>query len=182
MSTFILDPAAEQLATPPHRPIAARLDGLMGKRLAFVDNGFLSTQVLHDELRDALASSGVVTIVVSKKYWRPITPEGIAALAADVDAVVSGVCNTPPSTTWGVIDSTALERLGTPTVTLATTFFEDLLRETAAGEGVPDLRYVMLPHPMEDRPDRETRAIARESVERLLSALVNPAGQSGAAR
>ena len=42
---------------------------------------------------------------------------------------------------------------------------------TAAAQGYPDLRMLVLPHPMEARPEREVRTIARARFDDLIGLL-----------
>ena len=47
--------------------------------------------------------------------------------------------------------------------------FGDELRGLARAQGYPDLRMLVLPHPMESRPESEVRAIARERFAALIA-------------
>lgn len=155
-----LSPLAGATRKPDPVPPAPRLAHLEGARIALVANGFTSTGHLHAALREQLEQSGVHVTTIAKKYWRPLAPETIRTTALDVDAVVSGVCTTPPSTTWGVIDSVAFERIGIPTVTLIAEYYLPLARETAGGEGMDALRVATLPYPIEDLPAATVRSLA----------------------
>jgi hypothetical protein len=63
-----------------------------------------------------------------------------------------------------------------PAVVVVTAVFENLARTAAGAQGHPDLRMLVLPHPMESRPDAEVGALARER----LAALVDLLAESGA--
>lgn len=167
----VVAPHAEQTYQPEPRPLAPRRATLEGARIGFVDNGFVATRVLHDVIRRGLEASGVVAIVERKRYWRPLDAERIAALAEHADGVVGGLGHTPPSSTWGIHDAVALERLGVPTVSLATSLYEDLVAAAARSEGMPDIKRVILPHPLEGAPDIDIDAIARRVVEPVIAAL-----------
>jgi hypothetical protein len=58
-----------------------------------------------------------------------------------------------------------------PAVAVVTAVFENLARSAARAHGRPDLRLVVLPHPMESRADDEIRAIARARAAELLGLL-----------
>jgi hypothetical protein len=75
-----------------------------------------------------------------------------------------------------VIDSVGLEQLGIPTVTLVASYYEPLLRDTAAGEGMPDLRHVLLPYPIEGKDTEALRAIARAILPGVIAGLVREQG------
>lgn len=52
-----------------------------------------------------------------------------------------------------------------------TAVFENLGRTAARAQGYPDLRMLVLPHPMEARPEVEIRAIARARFAELITLL-----------
>jgi hypothetical protein len=52
-----------------------------------------------------------------------------------------------------------------------TEVFQNLARTAARAQGFPDLRMLVLPHPMESRPEAEVRAIARARARELLGLL-----------
>jgi hypothetical protein len=52
---------------------------------------------------------------------------------------------------------------------VVTAVFENLARTAARAQGYPDLRMLVLPHPMESRPESEVRAIARERFAALIA-------------
>lgn len=64
------------------------------------------------------------------------------------------------------------ERVGIPAVVVVTAVFENLARTAARAQGYPDLRLLVLPHPMETRPESEVRTIVRDHLDTLLSHLV----------
>ncbi len=64
-----------------------------------------------------------------------------------------------------------LERLGVPTVTFVSETFVSFAKARCSGLGMPDLRFVVVPHPVADRPREELEAIAIERFEDIRSAL-----------
>jgi hypothetical protein len=58
-----------------------------------------------------------------------------------------------------------------PAVVVVTEVFENLARTAARAQGYPDLRLLVLPHPMESRPDAEVRAIAGARFRELIALL-----------
>lgn len=54
---------------------------------------------------------------------------------------------------------------------VVTAVFENLGRTAARAQGYPDLRMLVLPHPMEARPEVEIRAIARARFAGLITLL-----------
>jgi len=56
-------------------------------------------------------------------------------------------------------------------VVVVTQEFEALARSMAANAGRPGLRVLVLPYPLETRPEEEVRTIGREHYRSLLRAL-----------
>jgi len=52
-----------------------------------------------------------------------------------------------------------------------TAVFENLARTAARAQGYPDLRLLVLPHPMEARPEADVRAIARARFHEVMALL-----------
>lgn len=53
-------------------------------------------------------------------------------------------------------------------MTLVTKAFEGLARAAAKGQGMPDLRLVVLPHPLDPLPEPEIRQIARRHADMII--------------
>ncbi len=64
-----------------------------------------------------------------------------------------------------------LEKLGTPTVTLSTKYFQALAVRTAAGRGMPDLRHVILPFPLETQEEPRVRQAGLDACKPIVDAL-----------
>jgi hypothetical protein len=56
-------------------------------------------------------------------------------------------------------------------VVVVTEVFVNLARTAARAHGLPEMRLVALPHPLESRPEAEVRAIARARLHDLLAPL-----------
>lgn len=54
---------------------------------------------------------------------------------------------------------------------VVTEVFANLARTAARAHGYPDMRMLVLPHPMEGRPETEVRAIARDRLAELVAML-----------
>ena len=54
---------------------------------------------------------------------------------------------------------------------MVTAVFENLARTAARAQGYPDLRLLVLPHPMESRPEAEVRALARARFHDVVALL-----------
>ena len=54
---------------------------------------------------------------------------------------------------------------------VVTAVFENLARTAARAQGFPEMRLVVLPHPIESRPEPEVRALARARFAGLVALL-----------
>ncbi|HWP67474.1 MAG TPA: hypothetical protein VNO26_16375 [Candidatus Limnocylindria bacterium] len=59
---------------------------------------------------------------------------------------------------------------------VVTEVFVNLARTAARAHGLPDLRLVALPHPLESRTEADVRAIARARMRDLLGPLARDVG------
>jgi hypothetical protein len=71
----------------------------------------------------------------------------------------------------GLRDVMEFETLGRPAVLAASNAFVQAADEQSVLLGQPELRRVMVPHPIQDRSDDELRALARDAVQALLAAV-----------
>jgi len=71
-----------------------------------------------------------------------------------------------------VHDIADLESRGVPGVFVASSEFVDAARAQADSLGFPDVARVFVPHPLQDRPDDEVRALA--DAAEILAALTSP--------
>lgn len=71
----------------------------------------------------------------------------------------------------GLRDVMEFETLGRPSVLAASSAFTQAADAQSVLLGQPELRRVMVPHPIQDRSDDELRVLARDAVEALLAAV-----------
>jgi hypothetical protein len=71
----------------------------------------------------------------------------------------------------GLRDVLSFEGLDRPTVLVASSAFADAAVHQSAALGQPDVRRVLVPHPIQDRTDEELQALARDCVEEVLEGL-----------
>ena len=58
-----------------------------------------------------------------------------------------------------------------PTVTFSTKFFESLALRTAVGRGMPDLRQVIVPFPLESESEERVRWVAHHVYDAVMKGL-----------
>jgi len=63
-----------------------------------------------------------------------------------------------------------LEKKGIPTVTVATSAFEELVRSTMKDQGDPHMALVLVEHPIAGRNKEETGELAKKTFPDLLKA------------
>ena len=70
-------------------------------------------------------------------------------------------------------DTTWFEIQGKPAVFIASSEFIDAATHQAAALGLPEVRRIFVPHPIQDATDAEMRAKADAIVEAVIDALVD---------
>ncbi len=68
-------------------------------------------------------------------------------------------------------DTVWFEIEGVPAVTIASSEFDQAARHQATALGLPDARYLLVPHPIQDATDAEMWAKADAVVDAVLEAL-----------
>jgi len=72
-----------------------------------------------------------------------------------------------------VHDTVWFEIQGKPSVFLASSAFVDAAEKQSAALGLPDVRRIFVPHPIQDATDDEMRAKADAVVNAVIEALVD---------
>ena len=70
-------------------------------------------------------------------------------------------------------DTTWFEIQGRPAVFIASSEFADAAEAQARALGLPEVRRVLVPHPIQDATDDEMRAKADAIVDAIVTALTN---------
>lgn len=99
------------------------------------------------------------------------TATGVDAWAAHVDCGISGLGTCGSCTSWSVHDAVTLEAAGKPAAVAVTEEFATHARNMAVHLGHPDLKLLVLPHPLEARPPDELRQIAADRYPDFLDLL-----------
>ncbi len=69
-------------------------------------------------------------------------------------------------------DTVWFEIQGLPSVSVASSEFDQAADVQRRALGMDDARYVLVPHPIQDATDDEMRSKARDAVDRIIAALV----------
>jgi hypothetical protein len=88
-----------------------------------------------------------------------------------VDCAISGLGTCGSCTSWSVRDAISVEAAGKPALVVVTTEFEVHGRTIARHLGHEDLKFLVLPYPLETRPEDELVALAARTLPDALDAL-----------
>jgi hypothetical protein len=97
--------------------------------------------------------------------------DNIDAWADGIACGIVGLGTCGSCTSFSVQDSVAVEDHGKPVIVVVTSEFETHARNMARFLGHPDLKVLVLPYPLEARPDAELQQIAAEHYPIALSML-----------
>jgi len=177
-------PPPEPVAAPTYKlrgPLAGRTIGLR------TDGAWRSWVLIAGEWEKLLRDAGADTLNVETNAQ--VGDEGkadranIAAWSERVDAGIVGLGTCGSCTSFSVQDAVTLEAHAKPSVVVVTSEFETHARNMASFLGHGDLEVLVLPYPLEARPDDELRAIAIEyfpNALELLGVTDAPAGGGAA--
>jgi hypothetical protein len=137
--------------------LAASPSSLSGLRVAVLDNGKPNAAFVMTRLAESLAArAGATVTAVLKKGPRgesanaavPCDPEIFDQVVAAADVVITGTADCGSCTAYSVYDGIEFEKAGRPAVVVTTTEFQPIAATMAEHFGLPDLRVVVLPHPI----------------------------------
>jgi hypothetical protein len=126
-------------------------------RIAVLDNGKPNAVVIMTRAAEALAArtGATVSLVVKKgpggrsaNAAVPCAPDVLAQLLAEADVVITGAADCGSCTAYSVHDTVELERSGIPTVLVTTTQFRPVAAALAAATGLPEMRTLVVGHPI----------------------------------
>jgi hypothetical protein len=99
------------------------------------------------------------------------TRAAVAEWVESIDCGISGLGTCGSCTSNSVHDAVTLERAHKPAVVAVCEEFEVHGRNMATSLGHGDLKHLVLPYPLEGRPEKEIREIAHEHYPRFLELL-----------
>jgi hypothetical protein len=157
---------------------------LAGRRIGLRTDGAWRSWVLiagewDKRLRDAGAETVLVETNAQVGTGGRTDRENIDEWSDEIDGGIVGLGTCGSCTSFSVQDAVALESHSKPSVVVVTSEFETHARNMASFLGHGDLEVLVLPYPLEARPDDELRAIAAEywpAALDLLGAAERPDG------
>jgi len=132
-------------------PVAPRVRQLARRRLGILDNSKWNANKLLRGAAAALSAGiefGAVNYYVKHSFSKDAHPELIDRIAAENDIVLTAIGDCGSCTSACVRDAIALERRGVPTAVIITTEFVHETDLTRIALGMPDLRPVVIDHPV----------------------------------
>jgi hypothetical protein len=127
-----------------------RPTSLRGLRIGLVENTKKNAEEVLRKLAEKLdtAHGMTVTVIVHKSQRAPVKDAQIAELKGKADFVIAGVGDCGACSSGSLLDAVILERAGIPAIAIVTDAFNATAREMAELWGVPNFRFVMMPHPL----------------------------------
>jgi hypothetical protein len=164
-------PAGEH-AAPTFRLDRAITGTTIGVR---TDRAWRSWQLIAARWADALEDAGATTIAVETgaQVGRPATSDRkhIDDLAATVDAAIVGLGTCGSCTTFTIKDAVTIAEHEKPVVAVVCEEFAVHARNVATHLGHAHLPVLVLPYPLEARPEAELEQIARDHFAEALGLL-----------
>jgi hypothetical protein len=130
---------------------------LTGARIAVLDNGKPNAALLMTRIAESLAKrTGAQLATVLKKGPRgesanaaiPCAPDIFERVVAHADVVITGTADCGSCTAYSVFDGIELEKAGKVAVVVTTSHFRPVAATMAEHFGLPELRTLVLPHPI----------------------------------
>jgi hypothetical protein len=127
-----------------------RPTSLRGLRIGLVENTKKNAEEVLRSLAKKLGAvhNMTVTALVHKPQRAPVKDTQIAELKGRADFVLAGVGDCGACSSGSLLDAVILERAGIPAIAIVTDAFDATAREMAELWGVPNFRFVMMPHPL----------------------------------
>ena len=169
----------------PTTALAAPLPDLRGARIVVLDNGKPNAVLAMRRLAETLATeTGATLALVVKKgpggrsanAAIPCAPDVFERVRAEADVVITGAADCGSCTAYSVHDTIELERAGIPTVLMTTTRFAPIAATLARDSGLPELRTVVLDHPIGGMDATTLECRADAAVETVASLLTGTTG------
>jgi hypothetical protein len=167
----ILNPTIE--VEKEHIDYAPRPQSLKGLRIGVVENTKKNAETVLRNIADRLvATHGMkLEILVHKLYRSPMTDDQVQELKAKADFVIAGVGDCGACSSGSLLDAVILEKAGMPAIPIITDAFEATAKEMAELWGVPEFRFVMMPHPLASLTASDMEQRANELIDKVLGLL-----------
>jgi hypothetical protein len=152
MTEAVLDPTGGQGAVTATAAVrASRPKSLRGTTIALLENTKQNAALFLDELGALLTDQyGVRSLVRRTKqaFALPVPEDMLKELAAECDAVITGVGDCGSCSASAVADGIAFENAGIPATVVCSDAFTVTADAMAKLQGAPDYHYLTTAHPV----------------------------------
>ena len=164
--------------------LAPSPSSLTGLRIAVLDNGKPNAMMLMTRIAESLAArTGAQVSVALKKGPRgesanaaiPCAPDIFERIVAQSDIVITGTADCGSCTAYSVYDGIELEKAGRVAIVVTTTHFRPIAETMADHFGLPELRTLVLPHPIGGTDPDTLYAWADAAVDDVIALCTQPA-------
>jgi len=156
------------------RPLATRKNTLDGLRLGILDNSKWNANKLLRGSADALSKeidfAAINYYVKTQGFSSDAPTELIDQIADENDIVLTAIGDCGSCCSCCIRDSIALEDRGIPAAPIITTEFVNETRLTRVAVGMPELRPVVIDHPVSSITDEEVQqrvAVIKEQAQEV---------------
>jgi hypothetical protein len=161
---------------PPTAPTYSLRGSVAGRRVGLRTEGqWRSWLIIVREWERILGESSAIPDVIRTGERVGEQGERTRDLVRDwvsrIDCAVVGLGTCGSCTSWSVRDGIAVEEAKKPVIVAVTSEFEVHGRRIAAHLGHGDLRFLVLPYPLETRPEDELVSLAISTFPRAISLL-----------
>jgi hypothetical protein len=167
----VLDPT---IATE-EEPIAfvPRPASLQGLRIGIIENTKKNAEPLLLKLAEKLKAAHGMTaeLLLHKPQRAPVKDAQIVELKEKADFAIAGIGDCGACSSGSLLDAVFLEKAGIPAIAIVTDAFYETSREMAELWGVPNFRFVMMPHPLASLTAEEMDRRADELLGKVIALL-----------
>ena len=176
MTTMIYRPDGE--IGQAQATLAPSPSSLTGLRIAVLDNGKPNAGLVMTRIAESLAKrTGAQVSLITKKGPRgesanaaiPCAPDIFEKLLAQADIVITGMADCGSCTAYSVYDGIELEKAGRVAVVVTTTHFRPIAETMSQHFGLPDLRTLVLPHPIGGTDPDTLNRWADDSIDNVIA-------------
>ncbi len=167
----VLDPT---IATE-EEPIdyAPRPTDILGLRVGIIENTKKNAEAVLSKLTEKLKSAYAMEadFLLHKAQRAPLTDAQIIELRNKVDFVIAGIGDCGACSSGILLDAIYLEKAKIPAIAIVTDAFDNTSREMAELWGVPNFKFVKIPHPLASLTPEQVDQRAQELVEKVVALL-----------
>jgi hypothetical protein len=158
---------------------APRPASLRGLRIGLIENTKKNAEAVLRKLAEKLETAHGMTaeVLVHKPQRAPVKDAQIAELKGNTDFAIAGIGDCGACSSGSLLDAVILEKAGIPAIAIVTDAFYATAREMAELWGVPNFRFVMMPHPLASLTPEEVEQRADELLGKVVALLQE--GQRG---